>query len=267
MKTCPYCAEEIKDEAVRCRYCQSHLAASELSEGRGSAGQWIVRSGASEYTAPSQDVVRRWLEERRIPPTAHLFHTSLGEWVVVGSFFGVVEEPPLNNTSGPLAVSFGTLLPGAFGVAAILAELLAFAALGAILASFSLIALIPVFDRFAEVLRDAREVESAVAVERLAAVWWPCAALLLAWGLALAGHGGEWWIVLAVVSLPIAAITLYRQYVAAGSVSRRRRFQRIGLAMFVAIIVFPALWYASLLIGAVREPEVVSATPPGAGIE
>ena len=34
MKRCPYCAEEIRDEAVKCRYCGSML------EGSGLSGTW-----------------------------------------------------------------------------------------------------------------------------------------------------------------------------------------------------------------------------------
>ncbi len=62
MKTCSYCAEQIQDAAIKCRYCGSHLVAAGLNrewyrkrEGRLIAG---ICAGLSEMLGVSVTALR-----------------------------------------------------------------------------------------------------------------------------------------------------------------------------------------------------------------
>jgi phage shock protein PspC (stress-responsive transcriptional regulator) len=64
-RVCPYCAEQIRAEAIKCRYCGSMVSASALS---GLSGEWVrkesgrmiagVCAGLAERFAVSVTVIR-----------------------------------------------------------------------------------------------------------------------------------------------------------------------------------------------------------------
>ncbi len=72
-------------------------------------GGWQILVGEQKYGASNLEQVRAWTREGRIPPTAQLYHSSLGDWVPADRLedvAGRVREAPVQAQPGVIQCPF-----------------------------------------------------------------------------------------------------------------------------------------------------------------
>lgn len=67
MKSCPFCAEEIQEKAMKCKYCKEFLQNAENILNMGIRKRLFDINEISVYLGLSVSAVRKWVRIGRIP--------------------------------------------------------------------------------------------------------------------------------------------------------------------------------------------------------
>ncbi len=110
MKKCPFCAEEIQDEAIKCRFCNSFLSAApnQAAEVQAAVGQPPVPAGQPERAVPP---FARATKDDQLESDKKVLYSGIPSWkaylgyYVAAAFLAVIAIAVMRMVRDPLTTS------------------------------------------------------------------------------------------------------------------------------------------------------------------